>query len=107
MNPDPTFDSLPASLAGALQQRGFTALTSVQTAVLDPVLAGRDLRISSQTGSGKPVAVGLALAPDLERVARERAEARGADAPASTASKHAARPYAVLLAPTRELAAQL
>ncbi|AUX45082.1 DEAD/DEAH box helicase [Sorangium cellulosum] len=103
MNPDQTFDALPAPLAGALARRGFTSLTPVQQAVLGPDLAGRDLRISSQTGSGKTVAVGLALAPSLERALAERAAAPAPDgAPRATAA-----PAAVLIAPTRELAAQI
>ncbi|WP_437670036.1 DEAD/DEAH box helicase [Sorangium sp. So ce131] len=103
MNPDQTFDALPAPLAGALARRGFTSLTPVQQAVLGPDLAGRDLRISSQTGSGKTVAVGLALAPSLERALAERAAAPAPDgAPRTTAA-----PAAVLIAPTRELAAQI
>src|SRR3954452_16147987 len=38
------------ALARALENRGFTTLMPVQAAVLAPELAGRDLRISSQTG---------------------------------------------------------
>jgi ATP-dependent RNA helicase DeaD len=95
-----TFDDLSPEIRAALEGRGFTALTPVQEAVLDPALAGRDLRIFSQTGSGKTVAVGLAIAPDLERVAA---------APADEARKGArgARPFALVVAPTRELAAQI
>ena len=37
----------------------------VQAAVLRPDAAGRDLLVSAQTGSGKTVAYGLALAPTL------------------------------------------
>ena len=51
------------SLAAALAKKaGFSSLTSVQQAVLDPALRGRDLRITSQTGSGKTVAIGLVVA---------------------------------------------
>ena len=52
---------LGPELAGALSQRGFAGLTTVQEAVLDPSVEGRDLRLTSQTGSGKTVALGLAL----------------------------------------------
>ncbi|MGK4003398.1 DEAD/DEAH box helicase [Sorangium sp. So ce1036] len=103
MNPDPMLDALPAPLAGALARRGFTSLTPVQQAVLAPDLDGRDLRISSQTGSGKTVAVGLALAPRLERALAGRAAAAGPDG----APRSAAAPAAVIIAPTRELAAQI
>ncbi|WP_441292670.1 DEAD/DEAH box helicase [Sorangium sp. KYC3313] len=103
MNPDSLLDALPAPLAGALARRGFTSLTSVQQAVLSPELAGRDLRVSSQTGSGKTVAIGLALAPRLERALADRAAAAAPDgAPRTTAA-----PAAVIIAPTRELAAQI
>ncbi|XXY51910.1 DEAD/DEAH box helicase [Sorangium sp. So ce269] len=103
MNPDSMLDALPAPLAGALARRGFTSLTPVQQAVLAPDLAGRDLRVSSQTGSGKTVAIGLALAPRLERALAERAPAAAPDgAPRATAA-----PAAVIIVPTRELAAQI
>jgi ATP-dependent RNA helicase DeaD len=49
------------AVASALSQRGYTRLTPVQVAVLDPKLSGRDLRITSQTGSGKTVAIGFSL----------------------------------------------
>ncbi len=125
--PTETFTDLPAGIAGALQSRGFTALTPVQRAVLDPALQGRDLRISSQTGSGKTVAIGLVLAADLERVAATDAAAAvaAADAEPESAKRPAtttrpacggsatppargrARPAALIVAPTRELAAQV
>jgi ATP-dependent RNA helicase DeaD len=102
--PSPAFEALSPAIAAALTSRGFTALTTVQEAVLDPALAGRDLRISSQTGSGKTVAVGLVLVAGLEAVVKERAEAAAA---APSAQPGPCRPAALLVAPTRELAAQL
>ncbi|MCA8899923.1 MAG: DEAD/DEAH box helicase, partial [Hyphomonas sp.] len=54
--------SLPPALADALAHRGYDSLTQVQTAVLAPELAGQDLLVSAQTGSGKTVAFGLAMA---------------------------------------------
>ena len=56
---------LPSALAEALAQRGYDALTQVQSAVLADGLAGKDLLVSAQTGSGKTVAFGLAMAADL------------------------------------------
>jgi ATP-dependent RNA helicase DeaD len=56
------FPQLPAPLAAALAERGYAEPTAVQAAVLDPGTAGRDLLVSAQTGSGKTVAYGLALA---------------------------------------------
>ena len=90
----PEFASiLGPALTGALEQRGFNRLTPVQRAVLDPSLQGRDLRITSQTGSGKTVAIGFALRTLL------------AGAPSRAAG--AAKPRALVVAPTRELAKQV
>lgn len=84
---------LGPSLSEALSKKGYTNLTPVQEAVLDPALADRDLRISSQTGSGKTLAIGFAL----RKIATEKAEAlRGV-----------ARPNALVVTPTRELAKQV
>jgi ATP-dependent RNA helicase DeaD len=80
-------------LARALAERNFDRLTQVQTAVLADDAAGRDLLVSAQTGSGKTVAYGLALADNLLAGA-ERFE-------------RAAAPLALIVAPTRELALQV
>ena len=80
-------------LARALAERNFDRLTQVQTAVLADDAAGRDLLVSAQTGSGKTVAYGLALANNLLDGA-ERFE-------------RAAAPLALIVAPTRELALQV
>ncbi len=90
---------LPPSIAEALVLRGFTKLTPVQERVLDPGLSATDLRIASQTGSGKTVAVGFVLAPAIAALVEERN--------ASGKPTGASKPYALLIAPTRELAAQL
>ncbi len=81
-------------LASAIAKKGYTTLTPVQQAVLDPALAGRDLRISSQTGSGKTIAIGFIV----------RDAIKGDTAPSP---KGAARPRALVVAPTRELAKQV
>ncbi len=60
-----TFENLPALLGEALTARGYTALTPVQTAVIAEEADGRDLIVSAQTGSGKTVAFGLAMAPQI------------------------------------------
>jgi ATP-dependent RNA helicase DeaD len=65
----------------------------VQAAVLAEDAAGRDLLVSAQTGSGKTVAYGLAIADNL---------LEGAE----TLPK-AASPLALIVAPTRELALQV
>ena len=56
---------LHPALARAFEDRGYTELTPVQSAVIAEEAHGRDLIVSSQTGSGKTVAFGLAMAPAL------------------------------------------
>jgi ATP-dependent RNA helicase DeaD len=88
-----TFPTTAAPLARALAERNYDSPTPVQTAVLADAAAGRDLLVSAQTGSGKTVAYGLAIAKnilgDAERLPR------------------AAAPLALIVAPTRELALQV
>ena len=59
------FSILPSTLRDALADQGYAEPTAVQAAVLEPQAVGRDLIVSAQTGSGKTVAFGLALAADL------------------------------------------
>jgi len=87
------FPSTNPSLERALETRGYAEPTPVQAAVLQPDAAERDLLVSAQTGSGKTVAYGLALASTL-LVGEERVGAPGA-------------PMALVVAPTRELAMQV
>ena len=49
------------ALAQALAARGYSTLTPVQLAVLEPQASDRDLLVSAKTGSGKTVAYGLVL----------------------------------------------
>ena len=98
MYPTDPFSNVPAGLGPTLKARGFENLTAVQSAILAEGLTGRDLRISSQTGSGKTVAVGLVLANDLAN-AQDPGKSHDRNGPA--------RPQVLLVAPTRELAAQL
>ena len=79
-------------LAQALAARDYKSPTSVQAAVLEAE-SDRDLLVSAQTGSGKTVAYGLAIAEDLL--------AGGA------LSEPAGEPLALIVAPTRELALQV
>ena len=60
-----TFQHAHPSLARALDEHGYATPTPVQAAALQPEAQGRDLLVSAQTGSGKTVAYGLALAPTL------------------------------------------
>jgi ATP-dependent RNA helicase DeaD len=87
------FDRLAPLLAEALSARGYAEPTPVQAAVLEPEAEGRDLVVSAQTGSGKTVAFGLAMAPQL-------LDAKGA-------LPFGREPLALVIAPTRELALQV
>ncbi len=80
-------------LAQALIERDYTDPTAVQTAVLEDSAKNRDLLVSAQTGSGKTVAYGLAIADTLLGDAM-RLEPAG-------------EPLALIVAPTRELALQV
>jgi len=86
------FPPLPLPISEALTEQGYAEPTPVQAAVLAPEAQGRDLLVSAQTGSGKTVAFGLAMA----------------DAILSADMGPAARaPVALVIAPTRELALQV
>ena len=87
-----TFPDVTPLLAEALTAHGYTALTPVQTSVIAPEARSRDLVVSAQTGSGKTVAFGLAIADEL--LADEKLPI-------------AAAPLALVIAPTRELALQV
>ena len=87
------FETLPPVIGDALAARGYDAPTPVQAAVIDPEAQGRDLIVSAQTGSGKTVAFGIALADQL------LGELGG--------SPLSEKPLALVIAPTRELALQV
>ncbi len=87
------FPTLPAPIASALAAKGYAEPTPVQDAVLAAETAGRDLLVSAQTGSGKTVAFGLAVVPDLLGDAARLGPPR--------------TPLALVIAPTRELALQV
>ena len=104
---------------------GFSAPTPVQTAAIPAVLAGKDVVASAQTGTGKTAAFML---PTLQRIAVEKpsgAEKPDAKEPDASAKPNAAAergakrnakqgdikrntyPRALIITPTRELAAQI
>jgi len=87
------FPKTNPSLERALADRGYNDPTPVQAAVLDQDALDRDLLVSAQTGSGKTVAYGLAMASTL------LGEAERFGAPRE--------PLALIIAPTRELALQV
>jgi ATP-dependent RNA helicase DeaD len=80
------------ALQDALDARGYDTLTPVQEAVLNPGYVGADLLVSAQTGSGKTLGFGLAIAPTI--LEDETFGPAGA-------------PLALVIAPTRELALQV
>ena len=104
---------------------GFSAPTPVQAAAIPAVLAGKDVVASAQTGTGKTAAFML---PTLQRIAVEKpggTEKLDAKEPNASAkpnaaagrgAKHNAKrgddkrnayPRALIITPTRELAAQI
>jgi ATP-dependent RNA helicase DeaD len=88
-----TFPTIHPALDRALAEQGYVQATPVQLAVLEADADGRDLLVSAQTGSGKTVAFGLALASTL---------LDGAEI-----LPQAGAPLALVVAPTRELAMQV
>ncbi|WP_456385966.1 DEAD/DEAH box helicase [Profundibacter sp.] len=80
-------------LSRALTRKGYETLTPVQEAMADPDLTGKDVLVSAQTGSGKTVAFGIAMAPTV----MEGAES----------FQRAGAPLSLIIAPTRELALQV
>lgn len=81
------------AIADALEARGYSTLTAVQQAVTAPEVIGKDLLVSAQTGSGKTIGFGMAIAPALFGEAEH--------------FEQAAAPLALVIAPTRELALQV
>lgn len=79
---------VPAELARELHARGITAPFPIQAATIPAALAGRDVCGRAPTGAGKTLAFGIPL---MQRVRRARPH----------------HPRGLVLAPTRELAAQI
>ena len=86
----PTFDALGLrpELLRAVRELGFTVPTPVQAEAIPAALAGRDVLASAQTGTGKTAAFGLPLLQAIAELPPRRT-------------------HALILAPTRELAAQI
>ena len=89
----PAMAAIHPALASALARQGYETLTPVQGLVLEGKAQDNDLLVSAQTGSGKTVAFGLAIAPTL----------------LGDASRFppADLPLGLIIAPTRELALQV
>lgn len=87
---------LPKSLLTSLDSMGFTQPTAVQEQTLQSALAGNDLMVSAQTGSGKTVAF---LLPCLAHVINTL--------PPSHSRHKKSRPKVLIICPTRELVQQV
>jgi ATP-dependent RNA helicase RhlE len=90
-----SFDSLGlrAELLLAVQELGYTQPTPIQSRGIPAVLEGRDLLAAAQTGTGKTAAFALPL---LQKLSDAQPNPGGSRAP-----------RALVLVPTRELAAQV
>lgn len=79
---------LSDEVLNSLSEMGFEEPTPIQKAAIKPALDGHDIVGLAQTGTGKTAAYGI---PIIEKAARGRGR----------------NPYAIVLAPTRELAVQV
>jgi len=88
-----SFDSLglPDSLVKAVTEQGYTTPSPIQAQAIPAVLEGKDVMAAAQTGTGKTAGFTLPLLANLEH--GERAKAN--------------QVRALILTPTRELAAQV
>jgi ATP-dependent RNA helicase RhlE len=97
-----SFDSLGlnAKILKAIQEQNYTQPTPIQQQAIPVILSGKDLMASAQTGTGKTAGFGL---PILQKLVEQQAKEANNSKP-----KKGKRPlYALILAPTRELAAQI
>ena len=60
-----SFSNVAPELAAALAARGYNDPTPVQKAIMGEDISGRDILVSAETGSGKTIAFGLAISPDI------------------------------------------
>jgi len=112
-----TFESLGlhASIIKALNESGYTAPTAVQAQAVPAGIEGRDMMVSSQTGSGKTAAFMLPALHKFALQADQQApggktpnqEAQSARARGERPRFKAAQPKMLVLTPTRELALQV
>ena len=83
---------LRPEVVSGIAEAGFAHPTQVQAALIPKAITGRDIMGQSKTGTGKTAAFTLPL---LERLAE------------NSRRPHKGTPRALILAPTRELAAQI
>jgi ATP-dependent RNA helicase RhlE len=89
---------LSAELLRSISEKGYKDPTSVQSQAIPPILKGKDAVVSAQTGTGKTAAFTL---PILQRLLQRLSEI-----PAKN-NYNKRSIYALILTPTRELAAQV
>ncbi len=89
-----SFESLGlrAELLSAIESQGYTTPTPIQSQAIPVVFEGGDLLAGAQTGTGKTAAFALPIVQKLSE---------------NTPKKKRRRPRALVLVPTRELAAQV
>ncbi|WP_081301461.1 DEAD/DEAH box helicase [Gilliamella sp. Fer1-1] len=97
-----SFDSLglDAEILKAIQEQNYTSPTPIQQQAIPVILSGKDLMASAQTGTGKTAGFGL---PILQKWLEQKTK----DANNPNSKKNKRSLYALILAPTRELAAQI
>ena len=83
---------LCSKLLSAIATQGYTIPTPIQTQAIPVIFAGKDLLAGAQTGTGKTAAFALPIVQMLGE---------------TTPQKKRRRPRALVLVPTRELAAQV
>jgi len=97
-----SFDSLglDAKILKAIEEQHYTDPTPIQQQAIPVILSGKDLMASAQTGTGKTAGFGLPILQKLHQMQLRnltKSEPRKGKRPL----------YALILAPTRELAAQI
>src|SRR4051812_10866832 len=102
---------LHATIVKAVTEAGYTVPTPVQTQAVPAAIEGRDLLVSSQTGSGKTAAFMLPALHKLvsaeQAPAPARSTAQSGGARGERVRFTAAKPKMLVLTPTRELALQV
>ena len=104
---------LHASIVKAVAQAGYEKPTPVQEQAVPAAIAGRDLLVSSQTGSGKTAAFMLPALNKFANIEPAPAARTPAQEAQSTRARgervrfKAAQPKMLVLTPTRELALQV
>ena len=105
---------LHPSLLQALADAGYTEATAVQQQAIPAVLGGKDLMVSSQTGSGKTAAFMLPALHLLANLPKPTGKTPNQQRQSDQSRTHGhrprfqpAQPKVLVLAPTRELALQV